>query len=50
MSDEQQKTEGTLKDYFKPPDAADLDATWPDEPMRFTEAQKKGFLARIFGS
>lgn len=26
-----------LTDYFKPPSAADLDETWPDEPPRFTE-------------
>lgn len=37
MSDEDKK-EGNIKDYFKPTVGMDLDETWPDEPMRFTEA------------
>ncbi len=37
MSDEEKK-EGLIKDYFKPAEGMDLNETWPDEPMRFTEA------------
>lgn len=37
MPGQSDKSEGSLKDYFKPPTALDMDETWPEEPMRFTE-------------
>src|SRR5688572_8187284 len=37
-TDAAEKKEGNFKDYFKPVEGLDLDETWPEEPMRFTES------------